>query len=121
MPGLAWVYAVGAVMWLLLVAVDAAQVAAAPTRAQMAADVLKGGYSGDLFVPMLIFYAAATVLIPLVIAALHGVAFYGLRAQRRWGWLAAVVVAGAWSLALVGIPVLATLLRPGVRRAYGVG
>jgi hypothetical protein len=120
-PGLAWVYAAGAVTWLLLVAVDAGQVAAAPTRAQMAADVLKGGYNGNLFLPMLVFYAALTVLVPLVIAVLHGVAFYGLRARSRWGWLAAVVVAGAWSLVLVGVPVLATLLRPSVRRAYGVG
>ncbi len=120
-PALAWVYAVGGVMWLLLVAVDAAEVAAGPTRAQMAADIVRSGYSGDLFVPMLIFYGAAMVLVPLIIAVLHGVAFYGLRAGRRWGWLAAVVVAGAWSLVLVGIPVLATLLRPAVRRAYGVG
>jgi zinc-ribbon domain len=120
-PGLAWVYAAGAVMWLVLLAINAGEVAAGPSRAQMATDVRAAGYGGDLFAPMLVAYAVAMVLVPAVIAAIHAVAFYGLRAQRRWGWLAAVVVAGAWSLVLVGVPVLATLLRPAVRRAYGVG
>lgn len=120
-PGLAWVYAAGSVMWLLLLAVNAAEVAAAPTRAQMADDIRQAGYAGDLFLPMLIAYAAGMIGVPLVIAVIHAIAFYGLRARRRWGWLAAVVVAGAWSLVLVGVPVLATLLRPSVRRAYGVG
>lgn len=120
-PGLPWVYAAGAVMWLLLLAVNAAEVMAGPSRAQMAVEVRQGGYTGDLFMPMLVAYALLTVLIPLAVAAVHALAFYGLRAGRRWGWLAAVVVAGAWSLVLVGVPVLATLLRPSVRRAYGVG
>jgi biotin transporter BioY len=60
------------------------------------------------------------LLVGLVIAALHAIAFYGLRDRKRWGWVAAVLVAGAWSLVLVGIPVLAILLRPSTRRAYGV-
>ena len=120
-PGLAWIYAIGAVTWLLLLARNAAEVAAGPTRAQMAGDIRQAGYSGDLFGTMLVLYAAGMIAVPLVVAAIHATAFYGLRAQRRWGWLAAVVVAGAWSLVLVGIPVLATLLRPSVRRAYGVG
>lgn len=120
-PGLAWVYGVGAVCWLLLLAIDAGELAAGPTRAQMAVDVRSAGYPADLVFPVLVVYAIATVLVPLVIAVVHAAAFYGLRSGRRWGWLAAVVVAGGWSLVLVGVPILATLLRPSVRRAYGVG
>lgn len=120
-PGLAWIYGLGAVCWLLLMAVDGGELAATPTRAQMAAEVTSAGYPANLVPSVLVVYAIATLLVPLVIAAVHAAAFYGLRRGRRWGWLAAVVVAGGWSLVLVGVPILATLLRPSVRRAYGVG
>jgi hypothetical protein len=56
----------------------------------------------------------------LVAAALHGTAFYGLRRFRRWGWIAALVVASLWSLLIVGIPVLVRLVNRNVRQAYGV-
>jgi hypothetical protein len=56
----------------------------------------------------------------LVAAALHGAAFYGLRRVRRWGWLAAVIIAAFWSVVLVGIPVLVRLTNRGVRETYGV-
>jgi hypothetical protein len=51
---------------------------------------------------------------------LHGIAYYGLKRLRVWGWIAAVIVAGAWSLVVVGIPVLVFLLRRQTRQAYGV-
>jgi hypothetical protein len=56
----------------------------------------------------------------LVAAGLHGAAFYGLRRFRRWGWIAAVVVAALWSLLIVGIPVLIRLVSRNVRQAFGV-
>jgi hypothetical protein len=95
--------------------------AAGKGRAQLLASLIKGGYSASDAASVLWIYAAVMVGLTLVAAGLHAAAFYGLRARRRWGWLAAVTVAGAWSLVLVGIPVLAVLLRPSTRRAYGVG
>ena len=65
-------------------------------------------------------YVAVFVGGLLVAAALHGSAFYGLRRFRRWGWIAAVVVASLWSLLIVGIPVLLRLLNRNVRQAFGV-
>lgn len=56
----------------------------------------------------------------LVGTALHGLAFYGLRRFRRWGWISAVVVASLWSLLIVGIPVLIRLVNRNVRQAFGV-
>ncbi|HYL08958.1 MAG TPA: hypothetical protein VEU76_10430 [Candidatus Udaeobacter sp.] len=53
-------------------------------------------------------------------AALHACAFYGLRRFRPWGWVAAVITAVAWSLVLVGIPVLVFLLQRPTREAYGI-
>jgi biotin transporter BioY len=60
------------------------------------------------------------LLLAIVAAAIHGLAFYGLRGRKRWGWAAAVLVAGLWSLVLVGIPFLYVLLKRSTRRAYGL-
>ena len=53
-------------------------------------------------------------------ACLHATAYFGLRKHRPWGWIAAVIVAAAWSLILLGIPVLYVLVRTSTRRAYGI-
>lgn len=120
-PGLAWLYGAGAVVWLLSLAQLGGFLAASKGRAQLVDSLVKSGYSASDAAGLLWLYAVLMVALALVAAGLHATAFYGLRAGRRWGWLAAVTVAGAWSLVLVGIPVLAVLLRPSTRRAYGVG
>jgi biotin transporter BioY len=56
----------------------------------------------------------------IVAAALHATAYFGLRARKPWGWIAAVIVAAAWSLLLIGIPVLVLLIRSNTRHAYGI-
>lgn len=120
LPGLPWVFAAGAVLWLLLLAETAGGLAATPTRRQILDQLARSGYSGQDAVVLALVEGAIMLLIPLAIAALHATAFYGLRGRHRWGWFAAVLVAGAWSLALVGIPILALLLRPATRSAYNV-
>ena len=40
--------------------------------------------------------------------------------RKPWGWIAAVIVAAAWSLLLVGIPMLILLSRTSTRHAYGI-
>jgi len=120
-PGLAWLYGAGAVVWLISLAQLGGFLAASKGRAQLIEQLVKGGYSATDAGVLVWVYAAIMIAITLGAAGLHATAFYGLRARRRWGWLAAVTVAGAWSLVLVGIPVLAVLLRPSTRRAYGVG
>lgn len=119
-PGLPWFYAAGAVLWLLLLAQTAGILAAAPVRRELLDQLARAGYTGRDAVTMAGVEGAIMLLLPLGVAAVHGVAFYGLRARRRWGWVAAVLVAGAWSLAVVGIPVLVLLLRPATRSAYRV-
>ena len=120
MPGLPWIYAAGAVVWLVYLAQAAGYLAARPFREQLAKQIAKMGYEGQAAAVLFWTQAAGSLLIAAVAAGVHAVAFYGLRGRRRWGWLAAVLVAGAWSLLLVGIPVLALLLRRSTRRAYGV-
>ncbi|HEX6348917.1 MAG TPA: zinc ribbon domain-containing protein [Candidatus Dormibacteraeota bacterium] len=120
-PGLAWLYGAGAVVWLISLAQLGGFLAASKGRAQLIDQLVKGGYSAADAGTLLWVYGAVMIGLTVAAAGLHATAFYGLRARRRWGWLAAVTVAGAWSLVLVGIPVLAVLLRPSTRRAYGVG
>ena len=120
-PGLAWLYGAGAVVWLVSLAQLAGFLTASRGRAQLLDSLVKGGYSASDAAGVLWIYAAIMIALTVVAAGLHAVAFYGLRARRRWGWLAAVTVAGVWSLVLIGIPILAVLLRASTRRAYGVG
>lgn len=116
---LPWFFAGGAVLWLISAAQAAAMVASGAGRAQMAQQLVAGGITrvGEASVVAL---GAGQLAFCLVAAGFHGVAFYGLRDRRRWGWLAALLLAGLWSLVLVGIPLLVVLLRPATRRAYGI-
>jgi hypothetical protein len=116
---LPWFFAGGAVLWLISAAQAAAMVASSTGRAQMAQQLAAGGMTrvSDASVVAL---GAGQLAFCVLAAGFHAVAFYGLRARRRWGWLAAVLLAGLWSLVLVGIPLLVILLRPATRRAYGI-
>jgi len=77
---------------------------------------------GLFFNALIAFLLIAVVIFFFVIAAafLHGIAYFGLRARKPWGWIAAVIMAAAWSLILIGIPVLVVLIRSSPRHAYGV-
>jgi len=113
-------YAAGAVFALLILAQNAAIVAAPTGRAQVYQQLSAGGVPAGQQYDFFVAYVITFLALPAVAAGLHALAFYGLRSRRRWGWAAAVLVAGVWSLLLVGIPFLHTLLKPSTRRAYGL-
>jgi len=113
-------YAAAAVLALLLVAQNAAIVSAPAGRAQVFQQLAAGGVPADEQYGFFVAYAVTFIALPALAAALHAIAFYGLRGRRRWGWAAAVLVAGLWSLVVIGIPFLRTLLKPSTRRAYGL-
>jgi hypothetical protein len=120
--GLRWlpfIFAAGAIFWLVQLAQFAAIVAAPAGRDQLLQAVVQAGIKGD--VSTLIVIEVALVFFFVVAAAsLHATAYFGLRAHRPWGWIAAVIVAAAWSLILIGLPVLYVLVKSSTRRAYGI-
>jgi len=117
---LPWLYAVGAIFFLVQATQGAAYLLSPGGRAQLAASFAHQGISGSVQQGFLAVYWVILVGGSLVAAVLHGAAFYGLRRYRRWGWLAAVAVAALWSLLIVGIPVLLRLVNRSVRQAFGV-
>src|SRR5690349_2734555 len=99
--GLRWlpfVFGAGAVFWL----VQFAAIIAAPAgREQLNQALVQAGVKGDL--TTLLAYEAILVFFFVIAAVvLHATAYFGLRARKPWGWIAAVIVAAAWSLLLVG-------------------
>jgi hypothetical protein len=117
---LPWFYAAGAVLFLVEATQVLAYLLSPGGRSQLAAELSRQGVAASVQGEVLAGYAVFLVGGSLVAAALHGTAFYGLRRFRRWGWIAAVVVAALWSLLIVGIPVLVRLVSRGVRQAFGV-
>jgi hypothetical protein len=120
--GLRWlpfVFGAGAVFWLVQLAQFAAIVAAPAGRDQLHQALVQAGVKGDLST-LLVFEAILVFFLVIVAAALHATAYFGLRARKPWGWIAAVIVAAAWSLLLIGIPVLVLLIRSNTRHAYGI-
>jgi hypothetical protein len=120
--GLRWlpfVFGAGAVFWLVQLAQFAAIVAAPAGRDQLHQALVQAGVKGDLST-LLLFEAILVFFFVIVAAALHATAYFGLRARKPWGWITAVIVAAAWSLLLVGIPVLILLIRSKTRHAYGI-
>lgn len=117
---LPWFYAAGAVMFLVEATQALAYLLSPGGRAQLAAELTRQGVAAAMQDDILTVYWVVLIGGSLVAAALHGAAFYGLRRLRRWGWIAAVVVAALWSLLIVGIPVLVRLVSRPVRQAFGV-
>jgi len=107
------------VFWLIELTQFAAVLAAPIGREQLREALVGAGVTTNVNTILAI---EIVLLVSLEVAAvvLHGAAYYGLRAYRAWGWVVAVVVAGLWSLVLVGIPVLVFLLRRPTRKAYGI-
>lgn len=77
------------------------------------------GISGETTV-LVAFEATILFFFEATAAGLHAAAYFGLRRFKPWGWIAALIVSAAWSLILVGIPVLVLLLRRPTREAYGI-
>jgi hypothetical protein len=120
--GLRWlplIFGGGAVFWLVYLAAFAAVVAAPAGRDQLRQTFVQDGVKGDLST-LIVAYAIVGFVFLIVAAALHATAYFGLKARRPWGWIAAVTVAAAWSLVIVGIPVLVLLLRSSTRHAYRI-
>jgi hypothetical protein len=117
---LPWLYAAGAVLFLVEATQGLAYLLSPGGRAQLLAELARQGVAAAYQDDVLTAYWVILIGGSLVAAALHGTAFYGLRRFRRWGWIAAVVVAALWSLLIVGIPVLIRLVSRSVRQAFGV-
>ena len=121
-PVLRWLpylFAAGAVFWLVNLTQAAALAAAPAGRAQLEQTLTNAGITQNASALLAIYFVVVFVF-EATAAGLHGAAFYGLRARRWWGWVVAVIVAGAWSLVLIGIPVFVFLLQRQTRKAYGV-
>jgi hypothetical protein len=117
---LPWFYGAGAIFFLVW-ATQALAVFLSPVgRAQLAGELGRQGVPLSMRSGLLVANGVILISAALVAAALHGAAFHGLRRHRRWGWIAAVVVAAVWSLLIVGIPVLVRLLSRDVRQSFGV-
>ena len=99
---------------------SAAMVAAPIGRDQLYEAVVKAGVTRNT-TAVLALYLVIIFVIEVAAAVLHGMAYYGLKRLRAWGWIAAVIVSAAWSFVLVGIPVLVFLRRRQTRQAYGIG
>jgi hypothetical protein len=116
---LPFIFAAGAIFWLVQLVQFAAVVAAPNGRDQLHQAVVQAGVKGD--VSTLIAIEVAVVFFFVGTAAcLHAMAYFGLKARRPWGWIVALIVTAGWSLILVGIPVLYLLLKSSTRRAYGI-
>jgi hypothetical protein len=121
-PWLRWLpylFAAGAIFWLVNLTQSAALAAAPAGRAQLENTLLSAGLTRNASAFLAVYFVIVFAF-EATAAGLHGAAFYGLRSMRWWGWVVAVIVAGAWSLVLVGIPVLVLLLQRRTRQAYGV-
>lgn len=115
---LPWIYAFGAVLSFVWATVSLASLIAPRGRSQLL-DMLSQATPVRSQTSLLATYAVEMVATPVIVGTLHWIAFSGLRRVRRWGWIAAVVVAGLWSLLIVGILFLMHLLRRDVRNAFG--
>ena len=117
---LPWFYAAGAILFLIEATQGLAYLVSPGGRAQLAAELTRQGVAPAMQADILTAYWIILIGGSLVAAVLHATAFYGLRRLRRWGWIAAVVVAAIWSLLIVGIPVLVRLVSRPVRQSFGV-
>ncbi len=117
---LPWLYAAGAVYWLITCARAAAYLFA-PGGVRLYLTQSGVQFPGMNDPGFAAFALGGSLFLYLAAAILHSAAYFGLRRRTAWGWVVAVLLATLWSLLLVGIPVLWLLMRRSARRAYGVG
>lgn len=115
-----WIYAVGAFLNAALLAWVLAEGVTPGGRANWNAMLAQAGIPVSQFTASRIELTVVFGILLLLLSAGHAVAYQGLRARRRWGWILGVVLAALWSLVLTGIPVLTRLVQRQVRAAYGV-
>lgn len=116
---LPYLFAAGAIFWLVQLTQAAAMVAAPVGRDQLEHALVNAGVTRNVS-SVLVLYLAIVFFFEVSAVVLHGIAYYGLKRLRIWGWITAVIVAGAWSLVVIGIPVLVFLLQRQTRQAYGI-
>jgi hypothetical protein len=116
---LPWLFAAGAVFWLIELTQFAAILSAPAGRAQLVQNLANTGLTRDA-TGMLVVESVIIVFLEACAIALHAAAYYGLRKFRAWGWVAATVTSAGWSLVVVGIPVLVFLLQRRTRAVYGI-
>ena len=122
-PSLRWlplIFGAGAIFWLVQLAQFAAVVAAPAGRDRMRQTVEQAGAAGGEVSTWIAVEIVVGLFFVIAAAALHASAYFGLRRREPWGWITAVIVAAAWSLVLVGIPVLVVLVRSSTRRVYEI-
>jgi len=107
-------------MFLVLLAQTAALIVNPHGRDSLNQILLQAGVTAAERPSMLVLYEITWVLLSLVPAVLHGVAFYGLMGMRRAGWVVAFLLACAWSFLLIGIPFAFILWRRDTRAAFGL-
>jgi hypothetical protein len=116
---LPYLFAAGAVLWLVELTRFAAYLVAPAGREVLKQALIDGGITRNLDATLttesvLIFFLGTAAVV------LHGAAYYGLKRLRVWGWITAVIVSSGWSLVILGIPILVLLLRRSTREAYGL-
>ncbi len=116
---LPWLFAAGAVFWLIELTQFAAVLSAPTGRAQLVQSLASTGLTRDA-TGMLVVESVIVVFLEACAIALHAAAYYGLRKFRAWGWVAATVTSAGWSLVVIGIPVLVFLLQRRTRAVYGI-
>ena len=116
---LPYLFAAGAIFWLVNLTQTAALAASPVGRGQLEQTLANAGLTQNASA-FLVIYFAAVFTFEVTAVGLQAAAFYGLRGRRWWGWVVAVIVAGGWSLLLIGIPVFVFLLQRQTRQAYGV-
>jgi len=116
---LPYLFAAGAVFWLVELTRFGAYLSAPTGREVLRQTLMESGVTTNLNAAL----AGESVMVfffGFSAAALHGAAYYGLRSRKDWGWITAVIVSAGWSIVVVGIPVLVFLLRRSTREAYGI-
>jgi len=116
---LPWLFAAGAVFWLIELTQFAAILSAPAGREQLVQSLANSGLTRDAR-GMLVVESVIVIFLEACAIALHAAAYYGLRKFRAWGWVAATVTSAGWSLVVVGIPVLVFLLQRRTRAVYGI-
>ncbi|HUZ89397.1 MAG TPA: hypothetical protein VMU49_06175 [Candidatus Acidoferrales bacterium] len=109
-----WFFALAAIFLLIWATSILANLMNPIGRAQAQAAV--GAGAGSITT-----YGAVFITLLVLLSLVHAVAYYGLRAGRKGGWITATVLAAIWCLILVGIPVLIRLSTRSTRRAFGIG
>jgi hypothetical protein len=117
---LPFVFGAGAIFWLVQLAEFAAVVAAPAGRDRLRQGVEQAGATSGEVSTWIALEVVVGLFFVIAAASLHATAYFGLRRCKPWGWIAAVIVAAAWSLVVVGIPVLLVLLRSSTRHAYEI-